>query len=76
MKYWLPPTEKALMIGLCDSLLNSGFGTRVVSKLSKSLINCLGDKFFQANDGEELYEVIQQQWDEISEEVMCYHELT
>ena len=72
----LGEADKEFMIGLCDSLLNSGFGTRVVNKLSKSLINCLGDKFYQANDGEELYEVIQKQWDEISEEVMCYHELT
>lgn len=72
----LGEADKEFMIGLCDSLLNSGYGTRVVNKLSKSLINCLGNKFYQANDGEELYEVIQEQWDEIGEEVMNYHKLT
>lgn len=72
----LGEADREFMIGLCDSLLNSGHGTRVVNKLSKSLINCLGDKFYQANDGEELYKIIQKQWDEIGEKVMCYHELT
>ena len=75
--YQVPPfdnTDNEFIIGFCDSILSAGLKSRVVNKLAFTLKELLGEKFVAAEDGEELYKLIEDEWDNIKKKVMAYHE--